>query len=29
VIEIGAFLVVLLVALGYVWGKGELDGSGS
>lgn len=25
VIEIGAFLVVLIAALGYVWGKGDLD----
>jgi NADH-quinone oxidoreductase subunit A len=25
VIEIGLFLVILVVALGYVWGKGDLD----
>lgn len=25
VLEVGAFLAVLLVALAYVWGKGDLD----
>jgi NADH-quinone oxidoreductase subunit A len=25
VVEIGAFLLVLLLALAYVWGKGDLD----
>ena len=25
VIEIGLFIVVLVIALGYVWGKGDLD----